>query len=73
MFNLAKPAISIVLMSALIGFPTACSHGPSDETIAKDIQSKAAADPVTKDSQVSVAAKDGKVTFTARALRGATE
>jgi hypothetical protein len=73
MFNLAKPAISIVLMSALIGFPTACSHGPSDETIAKDIQSKAAADPVTKDSQVSVAAKDGKVTLTGQAANPAAQ
>jgi BON domain-containing protein len=73
MFNLAKPAISIVLMSALIGFPTACSHGPSDETIAKDIQSKAAADPVTKDSQVSVAAKDGKVTLSGQAANPAAQ
>jgi hypothetical protein len=67
MRDLAKPAISIVLMSMLMGFPTACSHGPSDETIAKDIQTKAAADPDTKDSQVSVAAKDSKVTLSGTA------
>jgi BON domain-containing protein len=64
MLDLAKPALSVVLMSVLIGFPAACSHGPSDETIAKDIQTKAAADPDTKDSQIGVAAKDGKVTLT---------
>jgi hypothetical protein len=66
MLYLPKPAISIVLISMLIGFPTACSHRPSDESIAKDIQSKAAADPDTKDSQVSVAANDGKVTLTGK-------
>jgi hypothetical protein len=57
MLHLPKPAISIVLISMLIGSSTACSHRPSDESIAKDIQSKAAADPDTKDSQVSVTAK----------------
>jgi hypothetical protein len=61
MLYLPKPAISIVLISMLIGSSTACSHRPSDETIVKDIQSKAATDPDTKDSQVNVAAKDGKV------------
>jgi hypothetical protein len=61
-----KPAISIALMSLLIGYSTACSHRPSDETIAKDIQTKVAADPDTKDSQVSVAAKDGKVALTGK-------
>jgi hypothetical protein len=64
MLDLAKPALSFVLISMLIGVPTACSHGPSDETIAKDIQTKAAADPDTKDSQIGVAAKDSKVTLT---------
>jgi hypothetical protein len=73
MLNLAKPAISIVLMSALIGLPTACSHGPSDETIAKDIQSKAAADPDTRGSQVTVAAKDGKVTLSGQATNPAAQ
>ena len=58
---LLKPAISIVIMSTLIGFPTACTRRSSDETIAKDIQNKLTADPATKDSQVSVVAKDGKV------------
>ena len=66
MLHLRKPAISIVLMSMLVGFSTACSHRPSDETIAKDIQSKVAADPDTKDSQVNVAAKDGKVALSGK-------
>jgi hypothetical protein len=45
---------------------TACSHRPSDETVAKDIQSKVATDPDTKDSQVNVAAKDGKVALSGK-------
>jgi hypothetical protein len=38
-----------------------CSKGANDDTIAKDVQDKIAADPTTKDAAVSVAAKDGKV------------
>ena len=56
--------ISIALLTALLGLAIACSKKPSDDTIAKDIQDKIAADPDTKDSQVNVAAKDAKVTMT---------
>jgi hypothetical protein len=59
-----KLTISIVLLTVLLGLSIACSKKPSDDTIAKDIQDKIAADPDTKDSQVSVAAKDAKVTLT---------
>jgi BON domain len=59
-----KLSISIVLLTALLGLSIACSKKPSDDTIAKDIQTKIAADPDTKDSQVNVAAKDAKVTMT---------
>src|SRR5271156_1302961 len=58
-----KLTISI-LLTLLLGFSVACSKRPNDITIAKDIQDKIAADPDTKDSQVSVAAKDAKVTLT---------
>lgn len=58
-------AISIAPMVLLL-LLTACSRRPSDETIAKDIQTKAAADPDTKDSDVNVAAKDGKVTLSGK-------
>jgi len=64
MHNIQNRTISIVLLSALLGLSSACSKHPSDDTIAKDIQDKVAADPDTKDSQVSVAAKNGKVTLT---------
>jgi hypothetical protein len=72
MRKLYKSAISIVLLGVLMGFSIACSSRPSgssrpsDETIAKDIQSKAASDPETKDSQVRVVAKDGKVTLSGK-------
>jgi hypothetical protein len=59
-----KLSISIALLSALLGLSIACSKKPSDDTIAKDVQNKIAADPDTKDSQVNVAAKDAKVTMT---------
>ena len=54
------------LATALLCFAVGCSKHANDETIAKDIQTKVAADPVTKDSTVEVSAQDGKVT-----LRGA--
>src|SRR5277367_6995286 len=59
-----KLSISIALLTLLLGLSIACSKRPNDDTIAKDIQDKIAADPDTKDSQVSVAAKDAKVTLT---------
>ena len=72
MHNPHHPTISIVLLSVLLGFSIACSRRPSDssrpsdETIAKDIQNKVATDPETKDSQVSVLARDGKVTLSGK-------
>jgi hypothetical protein len=45
-----------------MGFSIACSRHPSDETITKDIQNKVVTDPETRDSEVSVTAKEGKVT-----------
>jgi BON domain len=59
-------SIPIVLLTALIGLSIACSKPSNDDTIAKDIQDKVAADPDTKDSQVNVTAKDGKVTVTGK-------
>lgn len=65
-------AISILLVVTL-GVGTACSRRPSDETIAKDVQTKAATDSDTKDSQVSVAAKDGKVTLSGKVKTAAAQ
>src|SRR5579864_2503570 len=73
MRNLHNRTISTVLLTALLGLSIACSKHPSDDTIAKDIQDKVAADPETKDSQISVAAKDGKVTLTGQAKTPAAQ
>jgi hypothetical protein len=54
----------IALLAVLLGLSIACSKPkPSDDIITKDVQTKVAADPDTKDSQVTVAAKEGKVTL----------
>lgn len=66
MRKLYNPAISIVLLSVLLRFSIVCSRRPSDETIAKDIQNKVTTDPETKDSQVTVVARDGKVTLSGK-------
>lgn len=58
----SKIAIAALLASALLSFATGCGKKVSDDTIAKDVQSKVAADPATSDAAVSVVAKDGKVT-----------
>ena len=68
-------SLSIVLLAALLALSIACSKKPSgedaskpsDDAIAKDVETKIAADPDTKDSQVAVAAKEGKVTLTGKA------
>jgi len=59
-----RTAISGALASMLLISSLGCSKRPSDEDIAKDVQNKVSQDPVTKDSNVRVAAKDGKVTLT---------
>ena len=66
MRNLCTSAISVLILGALMGLSVACSHRPSDDAIAKDIQNKLAADSETKDAQVNVAVKDGKVTLSGK-------
>lgn len=51
----------------LIAIFNSCSSKPSDETIAKDIRAKASVNPKTKDSQIAVEAKEGKVTLRGQA------
>lgn len=53
----------IVAMSAALPMFIGCHHQANDNTITTDIQNKVASDPATKDSHVSVTAKDGKVTL----------
>ena len=66
MYYSQKAAIWIVLVTALLGFSIACSRHSNDEKIVKDIQDKVSTDPDTKDSQVSVAAKEGKITLSGK-------
>jgi hypothetical protein len=66
MRNPFSRGISNVLLCVLMSFSIACSRRASDGTIVKDIQEKIAADPDTKDSQVSVVMKDGKVTLSGK-------
>ena len=58
--------VSAVLLSIFMSLSLACSRHASDDTVEKDIQNKVAADPDTKDSQVNVAAKQGKVTLSGK-------
>jgi hypothetical protein len=58
-----KSEIPYRLLALLLGFLIGCSNGPAADKIAKEIQQKVSVDPDTKDSQVTVAAKDGKVTL----------
>lgn len=66
MRNSRNRRISILLLSLMIGLLAACSKNAADEKLAKDIQDKIAADPETQDSQVTVAAKEGKVTLSGK-------
>jgi hypothetical protein len=60
-------SLSIALLLALLGFSIGCTKAkPSDDTITKDVQTKVAADPDTKDSEVTVVANEGKVKLTGK-------
>jgi hypothetical protein len=63
MRTFSKEAVTTLLVGTLLGVAVGCSKNSNDETIAKNVQSKVAADPVAKDSAVSVTARDGKVTL----------
>jgi BON domain len=55
--------LSIVALAfSVVG--VGCKGRPNDDAIAKDVQTKLASDPTTKDAAVNVSAKDGKVKLT---------
>jgi len=63
-----------VLLTAAFGFTAGCSSSHvSDDAIAKDVQDKVSMDPTTKDSPVSVTAKDGKVVLRGTVKDAATQ
>jgi hypothetical protein len=66
MRNLCTSVILVLILGALMGLSVACSHRTGDDAVAKDIQNKLAADAETKDAQVNVAVKDGKVTLSGK-------
>jgi hypothetical protein len=68
-----REVVATLLVSTLLGVAVGCSKHPNDEALAKDVQSKVAADPVAKDSAVSVTAKDGKVTLKGTVKNPATQ
>lgn len=56
-----NPAISIVLVSILMGFSVVCSRHSTDDKMAKGIQDKVAADPETLHSPVHVSAREAEL------------
>ena len=73
MSRFSKAALGGCIVSALLVFLAGCSTHPNDDTIAKNVQSKVAVDPVTKDSAVIVTSKDGKVSLRGSVKDGATQ
>ncbi|HXX71143.1 MAG TPA: BON domain-containing protein [Candidatus Acidoferrum sp.] len=68
-----KIFLPVSLIVVLLGFSIGCSKHASDDTITKEIQKQVAADPQTKDSNVTVTSKDGKVTLTGTASSQAAQ
>jgi hypothetical protein len=66
-----KPVLAFVLLTTLIALSLGCSRKPDDEAIVKDIQQKVAADPDTKDANLTINSKDGQVTLNGQATNPA--
>ncbi len=66
-----KPVLAFLLLTTLLALSLGCSRKPDDETVAKDIQQKLAADPDTKDANITVASKNGQVTLNGQATNPA--
>jgi hypothetical protein len=73
MGTFSKRGVPTLLVSILLGVAFGCSKHSNDETIAQDVQSKVAADPVAKDSTIVVIVKDGKITLKGTAKDSATQ
>src|SRR5262249_30987866 len=73
MRSASQHTISIASVCLLLCFSFGCTKKPDDQAITKDIQSKVAADPDTKDSNVTVASRDGKVTLSGTASNPAAQ
>jgi hypothetical protein len=74
MSTFSKESLAVLLAAAALGFAGGCSSSHvSDDTIAKDVQDKVSMDPATRDSPVSVTAKDGKVVLRGTVKDAATQ
>jgi BON domain len=74
MSKFSKGSLLVLLTAAALGFAGGCSSSHvSDDAIAKDVQDKVSMDPTTKDSPVSVTAKDGKVVLRGTVKDAATQ
>jgi BON domain-containing protein len=69
----SKRVMATFLAGTMFSFAGGCSKTANDDTIAKDVQDKVAADPVTKDSAVTVSSKEGKVTVKGTVKDSATQ
>jgi BON domain len=65
--------ITTLFLGAVLVFVAGCSKRASDDTIAKDVQSKLAADPATQGAAISVTANDGKVILRGTVKDAATQ
>ena len=59
-------SVRLLPLLVLLSFFLGCTRRSTDDKMAEDIRQKVAADPDTRDSQVVVAAKDGKVTLSGK-------
>jgi hypothetical protein len=73
MSRFSKAALGGCIGSTLLVFLAGCSTHPNDDVIAKNVQSKVAVDPATKDAAVIVTSKDGKVSLRGSVKDGATQ
>jgi hypothetical protein len=73
MATFSKKTVTTLLVNILLGVAVGCSKQPNDEMIAKSVQDKVAADPIAKDSNVSVTVEDGKVTLKGTVKDSATQ
>ncbi|HEU0369383.1 MAG TPA: BON domain-containing protein, partial [Candidatus Acidoferrum sp.] len=74
MSTFSRESLAVLLAAAVLGFAGGCSSSHvSDDALAKDVQDKVSMDPATKDSPVSVTAKDGKVVLRGTVKDAATQ
>src|SRR5215468_4867322 len=64
--SMLKRSGSLLSLLLLLSLLSGCSRRSADDKMAENIRQKVASDPEARDSQVSVTAKDGKVTLSGK-------